>query len=222
MYTDDDLLAISKLNHFCYCKHRWAIGELKQEWADNYFTTYGHLEHQKTDNPFIKEKRNDIIISRALHVVSHNLGLFGVCDIVEFHRSNTGITLPKQKGLWQPYIIEYKEKKHHDNYHDIAQVVAQALCLEEELNTTISEVYLYYRKNKKKITISLTNDLRNRVCSDIERMHDYYKNKQIDPPKYSKKCNGCSLYDICNPKWTNTVSNYIKQTTHSTESDLLP
>ena len=70
MYTDDDLLAISKLNHFCYCKHRWAIGELKQEWADNYFTTYGHLEHQKTDNPFIKEKRNDIIISRAVRVVS--------------------------------------------------------------------------------------------------------------------------------------------------------
>ena len=36
MYADDDLLAISKLNHFCYCTHQWAIGELKQEWADNY------------------------------------------------------------------------------------------------------------------------------------------------------------------------------------------
>lgn len=217
----DDYLSLSKLNHFVYCKHRWALTELYQEWNDNEFITKGHLVHQKTNNPFLKEKRGDILITRSLHVASKTLKLFGLLDTVEFHKNNNGISLPTYEGKWQPVIVEFKQKEHSNNGNDITQVIAQALCLEEELNCHIDTVYLYYHKTNKKKKIDITNDKRNKTKKIIQELHHYFQTKQIDPPHYSKKCKGCTLYDICNPKWPTDVKTYIKEKLKTESSPLL-
>lgn len=41
-------------------------------------------------------------------LVSHQLELTGISDVVEFYQSPSGITLPGEEGLWQIRPVEYK------------------------------------------------------------------------------------------------------------------
>ena len=70
MYSENEFLRLSSLRNFSYCRHLWALKDLEDYWSDNYYTTKGHLNHQKTDNPFIEDKRKDILIVRSLHTSS--------------------------------------------------------------------------------------------------------------------------------------------------------
>ena len=58
----------------------------------------------------------------AMPLASRRLGLAGVADVVEFHRSGDVET---------PYPVEFKRGKPKAHRADEAQLCAQALCLEE-------------------------------------------------------------------------------------------
>ena len=49
-------------------------------------TVQGNIVHKTVDQPLIKEKRGDKVVSRAMSVLSHELKITGVCDVVEFNR----------------------------------------------------------------------------------------------------------------------------------------
>lgn len=217
MYSENEFLRLSSLRNFSYCRHLWALKDLEDYWSDNYYTTKGHLNHQKTDNPFIEDKRKDILIVRSLHTSSKHLGLHGILDTVEFIKNDNGILLAKHPGKWIPHVVEYKESKTNQGIEDIMQTVAQTICLEETFQCTINCCYIYYRKTNQKIKIIIDNGLRTQVQQLSNEMHSYYNNNTIDSPHYSKKCKGCTFFNICNPKWPHNVSQYMtKQLTNAT------
>ena len=43
MFGDDDLLALSGLQHIAYCERQWALIHLEQEWSDSFDTVRGNL-----------------------------------------------------------------------------------------------------------------------------------------------------------------------------------
>lgn len=49
MFADDDLLALSGLQHVAYCERRWALIHLEQEWKDSFDTVRGELFHKRVD-----------------------------------------------------------------------------------------------------------------------------------------------------------------------------
>ena len=98
-YTDEELLALSGIQHFCFCRRQWALIHVERQWEENLQTVEGHLVHQRVDDPFFMESRGDVIISRAVPIVSYTLGLYGVADVVEYIRSEDGISLPGHEGL---------------------------------------------------------------------------------------------------------------------------
>lgn len=77
MYSEDEYLMISGIQHYLFCKRQRALIHIENEWGDNAFTKNGEIIHNKTDNPLIKEKRGRKIISRAMPVSSKNLELVG-------------------------------------------------------------------------------------------------------------------------------------------------
>ncbi|MGZ7140791.1 CRISPR-associated protein Cas4, partial [Streptococcus pyogenes] len=79
---------------------------------------HGQFLHQKADNPYIKEKRKDFLISRAMQVSSKELGLYGILDVVEFHKDETGVSLSGKRGKWIPTIVEYKRGKPKKDERD--------------------------------------------------------------------------------------------------------
>ena len=101
MYAEEDYQMLSGLQHFAYCRRQWALIHIEQQWAENERTVDGHLFHRKAHDGEATEKRGDLIITRGLPVKSDTLGVSGICDVVEFHRSKQGITLFSFEGRWR-------------------------------------------------------------------------------------------------------------------------
>lgn len=138
MYKEEDYLQLSGIQHFAFCRRQWALAYIELQWDENVRTVEGKLLHEKAHDPTNAEKRGDLIISRGMPVYSRELGISGECDVVEFHRSQDGITLFGRDGLYEVIPIEYKRGKPKENDVDILQLMAQALCLEEMLCCQIS------------------------------------------------------------------------------------
>ena len=109
-YTDEELLALSGIQHICFCPRQWALIHVERQWEENLRTAEGRLVHQRVDDPFFTESRGDVVISRAFPLISYTLGLYGVADVVEYIRSEDGVSLPGREGLWAMRPVEYNEE----------------------------------------------------------------------------------------------------------------
>lgn len=108
MYSEEDYLMLSGIQHFAFCRRQWAMIHIEQQWADNYRTTAGELMHKKAHDEGSFEKRGNLLIVRGLRISSHKLGLSGQCDVVEFHQNEDGVILFGYDGKWNPVPVEYK------------------------------------------------------------------------------------------------------------------
>ena len=64
--------------------------------------------HEKAHDDTFTETRNGIITSRGMQVSSYELGIYGVCDIVEFVPSDDGAILFGKEGKYSVVPVEYK------------------------------------------------------------------------------------------------------------------
>ena len=83
MFGDDDLLALSGLQHIAYCERQWALIHLEQEWSDSFDTIRGNLFHARADTKGYSTLRG-FRCERRVRLVSHSLGIYGIADIVEY------------------------------------------------------------------------------------------------------------------------------------------
>ena len=206
MSDNELLLNISGIQHFAFCRRQWALIHIEQQWAENVLTVSGELMHKNAhDNPFT-EKRRDCLISRGMPVKSSELGLTGVCDVVEFYRCNNGAVLHGHEGHYRVIPVEYKHGEPKEDECDILQVTAQAMCLEELFCTIIDEVHLYYGKTRHRLKIPMDSEIRERVRTISREMHDYYQRRYTPKVKQGRRCNACSLREICLPKLNKITS----------------
>ncbi len=213
-YTVDDLLPLSGIQHFLFCRRQWALIHVERQWQENVLTAEGRIMHQRADDPFFTETRNGVITARSVPIASYRLGLSGVCDVVEFTISADGVKLPGRDGLYLAAPIEYKRGKEKRDHSDEAQLCAQAMCLEEMLSTNIARGYLYYGQTRHRVEVELTAELRNLVQEMADEMHNYFQRGYTPRVKTSKSCRACSLADVCLPVLQEKVmsaSKYIKQ-----------
>lgn len=213
MYEEEDFLQLSGIQHFDFCRRQWALAYIELQWQENVRTVEGKLLHEKAHDASSAEKRGDLIISRAMPVHSRELGISGECDIVEFHRSEEGITLHGREGLYQVIPVEYKRGKPKVKDADRLQLAAQALCLEEMLCCHIPVGYLYYGETRHREYVTIDEELRKKVRDMFQEMHQYYVRRYTPKVKWSKSCNACSLKDICLPAMgkQKSVSAYIEK-----------
>ena len=78
--------------------------------------------------------------------------------------------------------------------------MAQVLCLEEMFSATIPEAALFYGETRRRTEVLFSSDMRSTVKAFCEEMHKLYLKQYTPKVKISKKCNACSLKDICLPK----------------------
>lgn len=208
MYEDDRLVMISALQHLAFCRRQCALIHIEQQWADNRHTVLGELMHEKVHSSQ-PESRGDVRIARTLRLVSYRLGLVGQADVVEFHRlpdtATGGIHLRGSDGLWQPFPVEYKKGQPKKNREDEVQLCAQALCLEEQLNVEISRGALFYGQKKRRVSVSFDGELRNFTEDMTISLHKLLDSGETPPAIYGPKCDKCSLYDLCNPRWLSNI-----------------
>ena len=204
---------LSGLQHFAFCRRQWALIHIEQQWAENERTIDGRLFHATAHDEEKIEKRGDLLVTRGLRVQSAALGMTGICDVVEFHKSKSGISLFSYEGLWQPYPVEYKKGAPKANEADELQLCGQALCLEEMLLCEIPRGSLFYGENRRRTEVEFTEELRKKVHGMANEMHDLWEKGYTPKVKPQKGCNACSLKEICVPKLgkTKTVASYIEK-----------
>lgn len=211
-YQEEDFLMLSGIQHFAFCRRQWALIHIEQQWLENEHTVEGDIFHSRAHDNLLYEKRNDVIVSRGIPIFSRTLGASGICDIVEFHKTEDGISLHGHRGLFRIYPIEYKKGKPKDTEIDVLQLTAQAMCLQEMLSAVIEEGALYYGEIRRREKIVFTEELRERVRALFQEMHQLYQKRYTPKVKWSKSCNACSLRDICLPKLGKSplVRDYIR------------
>lgn len=236
MYSEEDLLPLSALQHLLFCERRAALVHLEQIWAENVFTVEGAHAHKKVHDDVPTETRGNIRIARGLLLRSLSLGLVGKADVVEFHRIQTengvhvvpqgprpaGLRLVGATGLWKPFPVEYKRGRlrHEEGYE--VQVCAQALCLEEMLDVDIPLGALYYGKPRRRLDVSFDAKLRHATETAALRLHELVRSRTTPKVRYQKKCESCSLVDICLPRATGarrSVSSYLGRACACSDSD---
>ncbi|MCM1233414.1 MAG: CRISPR-associated protein Cas4 [Ruminococcus flavefaciens] len=200
MYSEEDFLMLSGIQHFAFCRRQWAIIHIEQQWDENYRTTAGELMHKKAHDENSFEKRGDLLTVRGLRISSHALGISGQCDVVEFHQDEKGVELFGYDGRWQPVPVEYKRGVPKENNADELQLCAQALCLEEMFQTNIVAGYLYYGENRRRTYVEFTDSLREEVKKITVEMHDLFNKGYTPNVKPKKQCKACSLENLCIPK----------------------
>ena len=212
IYQEEDLLPLSGLQHFAFCRRQWALIHVENQWQENLRTTEGHLLHQRAHDGTQRERRGDTLILRGLPIVSYTLGLSGQCDIVEFHLTPEGIPLRGEEGLWLPYPVEYKRGKPKEHQADELQLCAQAMCLEEMLCCEIPQAALFYGEPRRRMAVVLSQELRQTVRDFSGEMHQYAQRGYTPKAKPGKFCSACSLKDLCLPQLTRrgAVSGYLK------------
>jgi len=210
----EDFLMLSGIQHFVFCKRQWALIHIEKQWTENILTFEGRQIHERADDPFLVESSGSTIISRSVPLVSKKLMVYGIADVVEFKQVDSGgVKLENRNGLWAPYPIEYKHGKPKQDDCDIFQLCAQAICLEEMLNTTVSEGAMYYHKTRRRQRITFDAATRKDVAEKYGQMHEMRLKSYTPPAEYSKACENCSFFDICLPKMKNAggrVARYVR------------
>lgn len=204
---------LSGVQHFQFCKRQWALIHIEQQWAENVRTVQGQHLHQKADKPFIREKRGDKLIVRAMPIRSNELKITGVCDVVEFVKDSVnGVEIDGLEGKYRAYPVEYKRGKPKSNDSDVLQLIAQAMCIEEMLLCKVEVGYLYYNEIKHRVEIPITEEKKNIVRNTAIEMLDYYTRRHTPKVKTGAYCNQCSLQNICMPSIMSkrSVKNYIE------------
>lgn len=204
-FNEDEMLMISGIQHFAFCRRQWGLIHIEQQWAENVLTYEGRQMHRRADDPFANEMRGDVLITRAIPLVSSSLGLYGVADVVEFHavadpKDTNKTRLAGRKGWWRPYPVEYKRGNRKDGDCDEVQLCAQAIALEEMLQVSVSEGALYYGERERRVTVPFSLALRERVREQAIEMHRAFDFGVTAAALYEPKCKSCSLLAICKPK----------------------
>jgi CRISPR-associated exonuclease Cas4 len=190
MYSDEELIPISALNHFLFCARRCALVHIEQAWVENRFTAEGRVMHERVDRGDL-EDRGQVRIGYGLPLRSRLLGISGKADVVEFHLRD---------GHWIPFPVEYKRGKPKKNDSDKVQLCAQALCLEEMLEQQVENGALFYGKTRRRLNVEFDEDLRRVTCETAERIHALINSGTTPPARYEKKCDSCSFLNLCLPR----------------------
>ncbi len=202
MFTEDDFILISALQHYVYCPRQCALIHVEDVWRENLYTTRGNILHEKVDTDTY-ETRGTLKTIRGLRIHSFHFGIVGRCDVVEFRQSKTGEEI---------LPVEFKSGEPKENISDKVQLCAQVFCLEEMLNTKITHGAFFYGKIRRRNVVEIDNELRSQTESIIASVREIVSKKIVPSAEYAPKCRNCSLQSICQPKAMNKrkLKQYIK------------
>lgn len=189
MYSDDELLPLSGLQHLAYCERQCALIHVERLWEDSADTLRGEFFHERVD-AIGYACADGVRAERRVRLTSRVLGLYGVADIVEFSEA---------QGEQRLTPVEYKVGRPKRKSWDRIQVAAQALCLEEMYGVAVETGCLFYGETRRRERVPIDEKLRKLVCDMAYRMHQVLDAQRLPVPTYESRCKRCSLLDECMP-----------------------
>jgi len=204
MYTEDQLLPISALQHLLFCPRQCVLIHIERLWEENVLTAEGRIAHEKVDDGGA-EIRAGRKTAFGLPLRSLRLGLIGKADVVEFFRDDA--------GKMAAFPVEHKRGRPKQKDCDRVQLCAQAICLEEMLGVNVKEGALFYCKTRRREDVVFNDGLRRLTEETAVRLHELIEAGTTPRAEYAKKCKSCSLVELCLPKVSSakrSVERYLR------------
>jgi CRISPR-associated exonuclease Cas4 len=204
MYTEDQLLPISALQHLLFCPRQCVLIHIERLWEENVLTAEGRIAHEKVDEGGA-ETRAGRKAAFGLPLRSLRLGLIGKADVVEFSQDAA--------GKMTAFPVEHKRGRPKQKDCDRVQLCAQAMCLEEMLGVEVAEGALFYGKTRRREGVVFNGGLRRLTEETAARLHELIEAGATPPAEYAKKCKSCSLIELCLPKVSSakrSVERYLR------------
>lgn len=176
-----EVVSPGEIGHFVYCPRSWAIISAERLWSDNVHTAAGQVAHTRIDGA---ESRGQFLYH--VTVWSDKEGLYGVADSVEM--SPTG-----------PVPVEYKSAKQARPDH-IAQLAAQALCLEEMYGTPVPRGAIWLSKVRRKVPVLISPRDKQTARDAAGALRGARLSSAMPAPVADQRCTECSLHWHCLPK----------------------
>lgn len=199
MFTEDDLLPISALQHVVYCDRQAALIHVERMWRENVHTVEGRHLHEIAHGGS-SETRRELVVTRSLHLRSLVHGLVGVADVVEFRADGQGGVLPGREGRWRVFPVEYKKGKPKRHRADEVQLCAQALCLEEMFGVAVPAGALFYGTPRRRSDVVFDAQLRRLTLAAAARFREIVVGRTTPPAVPGPRCRQCSLREDCRPE----------------------
>lgn len=181
--SDIDVL-ISAIEHYSYCPRQCALIHVEQIYDDNVYTVRGTLAHERVDSG-VATTNGDVRTKRNVPVWSERLHIRGIADLVEFRPDG-------------PYPVEYKVGKRRGSHADL-QLCAQALCLEEMLDSAVPRGAIYSHRERRRYEVEIDAELRQQTITAIEDIRALLQSQHLPPVLNDARCRRCSLKDACLP-----------------------
>jgi CRISPR-associated exonuclease Cas4 len=202
MFSDDQLLPLSALQHLLFCERQAALIHVEQLWLENGLTAEGRLMHRRVDAGK-RQRRPAKATDRSARLVSYTLGLFGHADVVERRPSEP--LLP----------VEYKRGRPKPHDADRVQLCAQAICIEEMEGVAVPRGAIFYGETKRRLDVPFDTALRETTVRAAERLHAIIAGRLTPRAAYEpRKCDRCSLRPLCMPEvldGSESASRYVSR-----------
>lgn len=207
MYPEEEMIPLSYLSQYYYCKRRAGLIMLEQVWNDNIYTAEGTIMHERAHDGGIETRKG---ISKLFNVYlrSHALGICGKADCIEIFPDTEGALLPWREGRFMLHPVDYKRGEERNEQEYEVQLCAQGMCLEEMLNCHLSQGAVYYAGDRERVTIEFTKELRDLVVEGARALHDMMRSKIVPRAEKTKKCTKCSIDEICMPGIKSNASRF--------------
>ena len=200
-FEEADLFPLSALQHYAYCPRQCALIHIDGLWSENELTVEGRHLHESVDSDGPSE-RDGVRTTRGLRIRSLHHGIVGKADVVEF-------------SAGPPRPVEYKRGRPKANDADRIQLCAQALCLEEMLDTEVPEGDLFYGQTRRRERVAMSSSLRAKTVATIDAVRAQLDAGIAPRAAYEKrKCDRCSLKNLCLPNGTapsRSASRYLSR-----------
>ncbi len=196
MYSEDNLIPLSALQHLLFCERQCALIHVERLWVENRYTAEGRIMHERVHTAD-RESRGKVRIEFGVPLRSLKLGLVGQADVVEYHKADDS---HGHSCKWRPFPVEYKRGRAKKDNWDRVQLCAQAICLEEMLGVDVPRGALFYGKMRRRQDVLFDADLRAHTTDTAQRLHALIDCRQTPTPVYGGKCDRCSFLEVCLPK----------------------
>ena len=208
MYSEDELLPLSGLQHLAFCERRWALVHLEQQWEENVLPprvrcytrrrTRGRLSRGRGFSPGELFRCIPFDLASPGKPTSSNF-----CPVVRSSRAACSLDA-RAVGAVSDGIQACRDQAGSAAYR--IQLCAQALCLEEMLAVEVPAGAVFDGKAKRRTEAVFDGELRAQLERLALRMHEIYRSRRTPTAVFAKKCDSCSMKPVCLPAATGSAS----------------
>ena len=209
------LLPVRMLLQHVYCKRLFYLEWVDGEFAQNKYTIEGTFTHRNVDTNGERTEYEKTLEKRtSVSLSSEEEGITGRIDLIE-----------TKDGFVQPVEIKRGVLPDRGPWFDhMVQVTAYSLLL-RSVGKQVKDGILYYAKSKRRVVVEITQGRLNATRKCIQEAKETaLLPKAPEPLRDSKKCEKCSLNNICLPDeyWAIKESKETQRRIISARDDGIP